>query len=174
MAEIINLDEFKKNKKKKNPLEQEKQSKISFSILKVTLSDKLGGGIREKSYRVLSIPNKQTLSMLAQFILTSFDFELDHEYGYFDNIENWIQSQEIYLMDGDASFRSTGYVTKVTVGEVFNVPDKKMLFLFDYGDEWSFIIELIRTEVPAGNVKFTPKVIEKKGNPPPQYPDFEA
>lgn len=175
MAEIIKIDELRKKKEKANKQGAKSPYPInSFGIMKVTLSDWLAGNLKEKPHRVLSIPMKQTLSMFAKEILDSFDFELDHQYGYFDNIDNWVKSTEIYIMEEDPSFPAAGFVTQVRVGEVFTTPNKKMMFLFDYGDEWRFIIELIRIENPSGKVKLAAKVLEKEGDPPPQYPDIEA
>jgi hypothetical protein len=46
----------------------------------------------------------------------------------------------------------------------------KMLFLFDYGDEWRFKVEVIGVseKVPSGRY---PKVVAAVGDAPIQYPD---
>ncbi len=43
-----------------------------------------------------------------------------------------------------------------------------MLFLFDYGDEWHFIVELKVVESPKAGEKY-PLVTESLGDAPPQY-----
>jgi hypothetical protein len=51
-------------------------------------------------------------------------------------------------------------------------PDKKMIFLFDYGDNWEFLVECCSiTEAEAG--KRYPKVTKKQGKAPPQYPNYD-
>jgi hypothetical protein len=43
-----------------------------------------------------------------------------------------------------------------------------MLFLFDYGDEWHFIVELKGIELPKEGEKY-PLVVESVGGVPLQY-----
>src|SRR5659263_401337 len=59
-------------------------------------------------------------------------------------------------------------VQKTMVGGVFNKIGRKMLFLFDYGDEWHFIVELKGLESPKQDIKY-PLILESRGNVPPQY-----
>jgi hypothetical protein len=46
-----------------------------------------------------------------------------------------------------------------------------MLFLFDYGDEWRFKVELIGLGRKEKAVY--PRVVKRVGEAPPQYPDLE-
>jgi len=65
-------------------------------------------------------------------------------------------------------------VERTKVGKVLREIKKKMLFLFDYGDEWHFIVELKGVEPQSENAKY-PFVVESVGDAPPQYgePDEE-
>jgi len=49
---------------------------------------------------------------------------------------------------------------------------QNILYLFDYGDEWKFRVELedIRLKGPKPR---KPKVIGKKGESPEQYPRYD-
>jgi len=47
-----------------------------------------------------------------------------------------------------------------------------MKFMFDYGDSWRFELRLERIE-PPGKKNASIKVIEAKGEPPEQYPDWD-
>ena len=47
-----------------------------------------------------------------------------------------------------------------------------MLFLFDYGDEWHFIVELKGIKPPEENVEY-PLVVKSVGEAPPQYEEME-
>jgi len=47
-----------------------------------------------------------------------------------------------------------------------------MLFLFDYGDGWRFIIEREKIEESSKDKKY-PFVVDKKGTAPLQYPPLE-
>ncbi|BET28960.1 plasmid pRiA4b ORF-3 family protein [Wolbachia endosymbiont of Carposina sasakii] len=51
-------------------------------------------------------------------------------------------------------------------------PDKKMIFLFDYGDNWEFLVECCGIIEAEAGTRY-PKVTKKQGEAPPQYPDYE-
>jgi len=74
---------------------------------------------------------------------------------------------------GEECKPGTKSVKKTKLREAF-FEDKKMLFLFDYGDEWKFIVELVREEKSAfaANKKY-PLLLQKIGSSPEQYPDEE-
>lgn len=59
-------------------------------------------------------------------------------------------------------------VKTTRIGRVFNRIKKRMLFLFDYGDEWHFIVELKRTETPKKEMSY-PFIVESVGEVPSQY-----
>ena len=59
----------------------------------------------------------------------------------------------------------------VVIEEVFE-KGKKMIFLFDYGDDWQFLLTCTDVE-PAKNKRKVRKVISEKGTPPEQYPDYD-
>lgn len=144
----------------------------SISILKVTVSD-WEGKTKGYPYRILSIPSSYCLDDLASLILESFDFDKDHLYGFYDNLKNWTKSNETYILDADFGDDATGFTHVVKVGQVFNKPKKKMLFLFDYGDEWRFIVESIKEKFAENKIELIENILESKGESPMQYPDFE-
>lgn len=49
---------------------------------------------------------------------------------------------------------------------------KKLLYLFDYGDEWRFIVQCKRIEEAEPKKRY-PKVLESVGDAPEQYPEWE-
>jgi hypothetical protein len=48
----------------------------------------------------------------------------------------------------------------------------KMLFLFDYGDDWMFEVECLGISTPDPKQKY-PAFLESKGKSPEQYPDWD-
>ena len=183
MGEIIDFNKAfaqKKDAEKKKSISKKKITSTSksnsFFIFKVTLLEGfMNQKLKYETFRVLSIPNLFTLSKFANVILESYEFELDHMYGFYDNLNNWAQSDEFYVMEEEENpGNCNGFVNQVTVSEVFNRPEKKMLFVFDFGDEWKFTVEYLKQENPEGKVKLAASVIESVGDAPPQYPDFEA
>jgi hypothetical protein len=129
------------------------------------------GNVRGRPYRVLAIPEKFTLYQFADAILASFEFDMDHAFGFYNNLTRWSQSTEGYELfsddDRDPLSEFPG-VKKTPVSTVFTGIGKKMLFLFDYGDEWHFRVELVDIE-PAGTPKSCAVCVKSVGEALPQY-----
>jgi hypothetical protein len=104
--------------------------------------------------------------------LESFNFDFDHAFGFFNNLKNIYDSNEGYELFKDIGEDTEfGSVKKTKVGKAFNFPGKKMCFMFDYGDDWRFIVEY-KNDENATNIKSFPKLIESKGKAPEQYPEY--
>ena len=141
-------------------------------LIKVTLSDWYGH-VRGMPYRILAVPEGFTLYDLAEAIVDSFNFDFDHAFGFYNNIKRWVESTEGYELFADIGEESKFKGVKRTkVNKVFDKIKKKMLFLFDYGDEWHFIVELKGIESPKENVKY-PLIVKSVGEAPPQYGEME-
>ncbi len=69
-------------------------------LLKVILSDWYGK-VRGRPFRVFAIPEGFTLHSLAEAIVEGFDFDFDHAFGFYDNIERWTDSVEGYELFAD-------------------------------------------------------------------------
>jgi hypothetical protein len=150
----------------------EKQNFKQIYLIKATLSD-WEGNVEGKPFRVLAIPEKFTLYKLAKAIIASFDFDFDHPFGFYDNIKKWTHSDEGYELFADIGEESEySGVKKTKINKVFNQVGKKMLFVFDYGDEWHFIIELKGIELPKKGIRY-PFIVESVGEAPPQYEEEE-
>ncbi len=52
--------------------------------------------------------------------------------------------------------------------------NKKFLYLFDYGDEWRFQVQLIAINKAALDGDDFPRLVEFFGKPPSQYPGWES
>jgi pRiA4b ORF-3-like protein len=128
--------------------------------------------IQGRPYRIIEIPDDCTLHEFASIITTLFDFDFDHAFGFYSDIKNYYQSPESYELFADMGEETNSKgVKKTIIKNVFKESKKKWLFLFDYGDEWHFILEKIK------NVEYDPKeeyykLIISVGEPIPQYPDF--
>lgn len=89
------------------------------------------------------------------------------------NIHKKSSQKEIYELFVDIGEEPTAPhaqgVKKTKVGKVFTSVGKTMLFLFDYGDNWNFRVELkeIRRAVEGEKL---PKVLNAIGKAPLQYP----
>jgi len=136
------------------------------------------GKTRGSPYRILAIPGEFTLYQFAEEITGSFDFYFDHPFGFYNHLTRYYDATEAYELFADErdtrlewpSF--TKCVKRIRVNAVFTETGKKMLFLFDYGDNWTFRIELLAIE-PAQHGKVYPLIVESAGKARSQYGDDE-
>ncbi|NES44642.1 hypothetical protein [Moorena sp. SIO2C4] len=131
-----------------------------------------------ETYRTILIPGTASLYKLAETITKYYGFFFDHAFGFYNNIDNYYESTEVYTIFADSTDgfgdpdRKEKSVRKTKVNQVFK-KDKEMLFLFDYGDEWLFHILCLDDEVAREPRKRYPKLIDQKGEAPEQYPDYD-
>jgi hypothetical protein len=121
----------------------------------------------------LQLPATATLEELANTIINAVGFDMDHCYGFYNNLKRYFDSSEEYTLFFDIGEDSTETDTGVQgtgIADVFQ-PKKKMLFLFDYGDDWMFLVNCTG-EAEAKPFK-RPKLLSTKGKPPEQYPDCD-
>jgi hypothetical protein len=133
---------------------------------------KLGAGL----WRDLEIDGSDTLEDLAVAILGTYKFECDHCYGFYSNLKgSRSDSAEIYelfedIEEGSGAQNAKG-VRDIRIEEVFSAK-KQMRFLFDYGDQWEFVLTCNSIVEPESKVKY-PRPTGGKGDAPEQYPAYE-
>ena len=121
----------------------------------------------------IRIPAEYVLEDLAFAIIEAVGFEMDHAYGFYDNLKNPYRSKEEYTLFADMGLdakEGDKGVETTRVDEVFK-PRKKMLFLFDYGDDWMFLVTCKSAEDVRAFKR--PKLLDRSGEPPQQYPDYD-
>ena len=129
--------------------------------------------LKAKVYRDVEIESTRSLSDLAEAICASFDFDFDHPFGFYSMLTPaYRQSPEQYELfaDTDEGSSNAKSVQRTTLGQAFPKAGKKMLFVFDYGDEWSFQVELKALGQKAPNSRY-PRMVAAMGDAPDQYPD---
>jgi len=58
---------------------------------------------------------------------------------------------------------------EIEIGTIPLEPGQTMELHYDFGDDWLFAVKLERIEPPGAKIK-VPKILEKHGKPPEQYP----
>ncbi|MCK5206876.1 MAG: plasmid pRiA4b ORF-3 family protein [Cyclobacteriaceae bacterium] len=120
-----------------------------------------------KIYRKIAMSSDSTLEELHWIIQEAFDFDNDHLYAFFMDGKPW--SHNAYNSpDGSEG----PFTDEVTLGELKLKPGKKILYLFDYGDEWRFNVVLKKVD-PIEKPLKAPIILESIGDAPEQYPDYE-
>jgi hypothetical protein len=127
-------------------------------------------------WRDFDIDGSDTLENLAVAILDVFKFDCDHCYGFYSKLKgNKSKSDEVYELFADQEEGSPNQnakgVQETIIEEVFS-PKKQMLFLFDYGDNWEFLLTCNGIVEPEPGVAY-PRITGGKGEAPEQYPPYE-
>ena len=132
----------------------------TIHLLRVSLKPRL--------HRDIEVPSSASLYDLAEAIVKAFDF--DHAFGFFGNLTgNVFRSPVRYELFADmGSGIASRSVKRTKIEEAFPKVGSTMLFLFDYGDEWRFKVEVIGIRKPEPKASY-PKVIRTVGQAPPQY-----
>jgi hypothetical protein len=113
------------------------------------------------------ISSAHSLHHLHEAIQEAFEFNNDHAYAFFMDGRPWSQNAYWDRNAGDSPFAD-----RATVGKLELVNGQKILYLFDFGDEWMFTVrvdEILYSDVPP----VRPVVVEKRGDAPVQYPDCD-
>ena len=63
----------------------------------------------------------------------------------------------------------SGSVKRTKVAQAFPAVGAEMQFLFDYGDDWRFQVEVIGLGEKVLKTRY-PKLLKAVGKAPPQYP----
>lgn len=130
----------------------------------------------ETVFRTIEVRSSKSLYMLAMAILKAFDFEFDHAFGFYNNVQDIYSSDEMYelfvdLEEGEDLNKLAQGVSKTKISKVFAL-DKQMIFLFDYQDIRLFTVTCLSIKEPVAKQRY-PKVIEVVGQAPAQYPMYE-
>lgn len=130
-------------------------------------------------WRRIAMLGDQSLYKFAEAIIHSFDFSFDHCFGFFSNTESYhlgdskrkyelfadLEDQGIEPVDSDS-------VKKTKIQKAWKKIGERMIFMFDYGDDWRFLVELEEINKVQASRKY-PLILDKKGESPEQYPPAE-
>lgn len=114
-------------------------------------------------WRRIEIGANHTLLDLHRSIQEAFHFDDDHLYSFFMDNKAWSHKRINSPYDDEGP-----HADEVRVGELDLVDGQRILYLFDFGDEWRFRVELegIRKE---GDRPERPRMVESRGRAPEQY-----
>jgi hypothetical protein len=135
------------------------------NIVRVTLQDE------PSIYREIEVESRKSLSDLAEAIVHAFDFEFDHAFGFYSKLtgRDVMRSTPKYELFADMGEETTARsVRKTPITDAFPSVGHTMLFMFDYGDDWRFVVEVIGLGQKVARTRY-PKVLKKVGEAPEQY-----
>lgn len=84
-----------------------------------------------------------------------------------------MRSQPKYELFADMGEQTNARSARKTrVADVFSNVGHTMLFMFDYGDDWRFVVEVIGLGQKVARTRY-PKVLTKVGKAPEQYGSWD-
>jgi hypothetical protein len=114
------------------------------------------------TWRKIKLSYKHTLEDLHLSIQEAFDFDNDHLYSFFMDGKRY--SQNAYH---SSHGNEDPFTDDAVIGELGLYTGQKILYLFDYGDSWEFMAQLVAIDKEEELKE--PQVTEIKGEAPPQY-----
>ena len=124
-----------------------------------------------KVYRDFEVPSAKNLYDLAGAIVRVFGFDFDHAFGFYSKLAGHVFDSPVkYELFSDMGESSARSVKRTRIIDAFPAIGTKMTFLFDYGDNWQFQIELIGQSRKEPRVRY-PRLLKAIGEAPEQYPD---
>ena len=142
-------------------MENSRMSRTSTHIFRVRLRPRVCGEIE--------IQSEKSPYDLAAAIVQAFD--LDHAFGFFNKLDHHVFDSPVrYELFADLDGGSEpGSVKQAKVAQAFPAVSAKLRFLFDYGDDWRFQVEVIGLGARVTKTRY-PKLLKAVGKAPPQYP----
>src|SRR5690606_22862211 len=116
---------------KKNYLDREKMIIAGTYLFKVLLNN--------WCWRTLELSESHTLLDLHTLIQEAFDFDDDHLYAFYMDGKRFSRNCYNSPMDSRGPF-----VHEKKIGELHLYEGQRFLYLFDFGDEWEFYIDVLK------------------------------
>jgi len=114
--------------------------------------------------RTIEVTGDDTLDTLHEAILRSVGFDTDHLYSFFMSNQAWDEATEYSspLADGPSA-------TGMQIADLGLRIKQRFLYVFDYGDEHRFEVQLVDVTAEPAEDESYPRVVERHGEDPPQY-----
>jgi hypothetical protein len=142
------------------------KGELMIWILKVEL---LFGAYAEEVWEgTIEIDSLSTLEDLHFALQDILNFDNDHMYEFY--VSRTERSRDPIRYDDENEL-----VYSVTLEDLYPLEkNKKLFYLFDYGDNWLFKITKSRKKAqePVQGIKY-PRLVEEVGIKPEQYPSWE-
>ncbi|WP_099353769.1 plasmid pRiA4b ORF-3 family protein [Fredinandcohnia onubensis] len=146
---------FEEGEVTQNFLESEIKNSSGTYLFKVTLN--------QSCWRKLQFSASHTLLDVHHLIQEAFDFEDDHLYAFFMDGKKFSRKN---FYNSPIDFEGP-YANEVNLGELQLREGKSFLYLFDFGDEWEFYIDVLK--IIEGKSKTKARIVDRKGEAPAQY-----
>jgi hypothetical protein len=119
-------------------------------------------------WRTVELLESQTLRDLHRIIQAAFAFDDDHLYSFYLSGQAWDRDTE-YAAQPERGARGVS----VPISSLHLRPKQKFLYLFDYGDQHEFDVQLAGLDPTASKEEHYPRIVEAHGEAPAQYGRYD-
>ena len=128
--------------------------------------------------RDIEIKSEQTFLDLHNAILNSINFQANELASFYITDDTWRKGKEIALMDmsdEDTEKENAPLImSKCEIADFIEDPHQKFIYVFDFLNMWTFMIELIKINPkPEPKVSY-PRCIKSEGVAPKQFKNKTA
>ncbi|MEX0407269.1 hypothetical protein ABGN05_16510 [Aquibium sp. LZ166] len=101
-----------------------------------------------RDYRDIEVSSSSRLADLAEAMVAAFGFDMDHVYGFYSKLAGKLfDSPRRFELFADMEGGGSSSVKRTRVSTAFQGVGSAMTFLYDYGDEWRFRVEVVEMGV---------------------------
>lgn len=138
---------------------------------------------QKKIWRRIALRSDQTLDDFHECIFVAFDRYDEHLYSFYlpppgskgrrammDALE--YTSPIMLEQPGPFDWMEAHDASKTAVGSLGLEAKRQLRYLFDFGDDWWHEITVEQIDGTPDDGEY-PRVVERRGDSPPQYPDLE-
>src|SRR6058998_984640 len=116
----------------------------------------------------IAVRASQTLDHLHRVLRRAFNWYDDHLYSFWLSGVYWDGPETEFTAPSEFGESDARSAAAVRLGDLDLQPGRPIAYVFDFGDEWRVLLEL-RERAPSEPGARYPKVLERIGEPPPQY-----
>ena len=128
----------------------------------------------EDCVRVIEMDSEASLLDLHDAIQDAVEFDRDHPFEFIAG-RHCRNRKVVFAQDASRWDEEAAIYADIKLADVYPLPkDCRLFYHFDFGDDWYFEIRKLRKRPfePEPNVRY-PRVTERIGPNPVQYPDYE-
>ena len=131
-------------------------------LFEAELVDYRGVGAR------LALAPEDTLESLHELLRDAFGWDDPHLYSFWLDGDFWGDPATEYTSPDAIEEGQRSAV--VALAELGLEPGRRLAYIFDFGDEWRVLLRM--ADIAAAEEPL-PRIVETRGEPPPQYPPFD-
>lgn len=115
--------------------------------------------------RTIAVGAGQTLATLHTALRTAYGWDDDHLYSFWLDGEFWGGSEHEYTAPYELE-ESGAKSAEIRLDRLELEVGQRIAYVFDFGDEWRVLVRLADVRAVEDEL---PRVLEERGEPPPQY-----